>query len=1235
MIRLRSLGLDRYGVFEQHTLPLGTGLTVVVGANEAGKSTALRALADLLWGVSTRHWLASVTPRGTLRVSAELEDLDADNETTGSETAGDKTGDGIPRVLVRTGRGLHRGDDPLQLVANPWGNDGEADRRTWLMAFGLTHTALRDGGHLVCGGDGDLAELVFTARQGHGVQRLLGEIEQRADSLFKDHRGNKSVAVRVAVEQYQRRTAALDEALVRASRVTQAESLVHELTERNGEAAEQEKQVRRQVNLLDEHRRCLDTAHDLHHLRRGIAAVRESGAVLDGNDLAVHTKAREDSEHAHGERSRLAEQIRLCSAELDDLTVDEAVLADGEQIDTLHARAEARAGDRDRAAAARKAVEEEDGAARSELEALLGRSDPRETGALLQALTVPADLAAQLDDAAARHVDLVAAGARARERAEHERDALAALALDVDLPDRDALAPLAAAVQALTAGSSPLAGVHAARAEEIQARDRYRQALLLAGALDPTAVPPSPPGEDHLREAIDRLEVARAAESDARRRLQDANDTVATARDAAHNLERTETIDPPALARARTERDATWSVIARNWTDATALPDEERRNLATEYGRQVHDVDDLADRLTEQAGHDARLAEAQQHLARRQDEAERRAADHRQTGRILEGEQAAWSARWASLGVAVPSTSHADAVRQSLRDATAAHLHATTAQEMAAALQPQIADWTGTLTGLLTGLGRPVPERAHEDGGSTAPEAPDPVAGLEHLLAAANSLIRDVDQAREIQERRRGAQTTLARTLKDVDRHEQELTDWTARWHDLTAAAGLPDVLDPAGWGVRRLHLQAAQAAHRNAQRSRGQAAEADRAWEEFAASVSALGVRHGLAGVPEQILPTLRQRLDRSRADRRTHQERVRAIETARKSMGQQDLRLETAVAQLDGLRRRLSLADDDELDHAAARGRLLAERAVEEKALVATLSAAADPGRDLGDLVATLADVDSADLQVRIEEATQHEERVREAREQTAQELGAAQERLTELQRSGDAADLNSRAQEQLAEVADLVEQYAGLHLQRLILRQALETHAARHTSPLLDTAGQLLEQLTDHRWVALRAEDDGAGNRSLRVIRHDAESFPPADLSEGTADQVFLALRLAGILHQQAERRRNGRQPLPVVLDDVLMAFDDDRARNALTVLADIAAGATAPMQVLLFTHHQHLATLAADLERDDVHLHQLHVAALPGERPDPDQVRASAAKSGATLRAVARGATARHRARSSPR
>jgi uncharacterized protein YhaN len=48
-----------------------------------------------------------------------------------------------------------------------------------------------------------------------------------------------------------------------------------------------------------------------------------------------------------------------------------------------------------------------------------------------------------------------------------------------------------------------------------------------------------------------------------------------------------------------------------------------------------------------------------------------------------------------------------------------------------------------------------------------------------------------------------------------------------------------------------------------------------------------------------------------------------------------------------------------------------------------------------------------------------------------------------------------------------------------------------------------------------------------------------------------------------------------PLPLVLDDILIHFDDDRAQAALSVLGELAER----IQILFFTHHARDLTLAA--------------------------------------------------------
>jgi recombinational DNA repair ATPase RecF len=82
----------------------------------------------------------------------------------------------------------------------------------------------------------------------------------------------------------------------------------------------------------------------------------------------------------------------------------------------------------------------------------------------------------------------------------------------------------------------------------------------------------------------------------------------------------------------------------------------------------------------------------------------------------------------------------------------------------------------------------------------------------------------------------------------------------------------------------------------------------------------------------------------------------------------------------------------------------------------------------------------------------------------------------------------------------------------------------------------------------------------------------------MSEGTADQLFLALRLAAAEQSVANGSR-----LPFLADDLFINFDDARARAGFEVLAELAAS----MQILFFTHHAHLADLAKEVVGANVH------------------------------------------------
>lgn len=152
--------------------------------------------------------------------------------------------------------------------------------------------------------------------------------------------------------------------------------------------------------------------------------------------------------------------------------------------------------------------------------------------------------------------------------------------------------------------------------------------------------------------------------------------------------------------------------------------------------------------------------------------------------------------------------------------------------------------------------------------------------------------------------------------------------------------------------------------------------------------------------------------------------------------------------------------------------------------------------------------------------------------------------------------------------ARIAKEARSYARVRLASAVLGRVVQIYRDQHQGPPLVRAAEVFARITLGSFAGLTVdyEDD---RQVLLGVRPDATRVPVAGMSQGTRDQLFLSLRLAAI-----EQHIEGRGPFPVIVDDLLVQFDDDCAVATLEVLSELS-GKT---QVLFFTHHKHLVDLA---------------------------------------------------------
>lgn len=233
------------------------------------------------------------------------------------------------------------------------------------------------------------------------------------------------------------------------------------------------------------------------------------------------------------------------------------------------------------------------------------------------------------------------------------------------------------------------------------------------------------------------------------------------------------------------------------------------------------------------------------------------------------------------------------------------------------------------------------------------------------------------------------------------------------------------------------------------------------------------------------------------------------------------------------------------------------------------------------------------SADLiPGRIQELRRESEAKSDARDRALQDAAQADAELAKLSAASEAADARAEFEAQGADFLEAAGQYLRIAFAAHILRVSVERHSGQSAAPLLARSSSIFADLTRGSYQGLHPEV--VNDKPVLVgVRPDRSTVFPDGMSDGTRDQLYLALRVASL-----EQFFDHHPPVPVILDDLLVHFDDDRAASALAVLANLAR----KTQVLLLTHHRHLVDLARNtLPSGSFALYPLAAAAHAGRPP----------------------------------
>lgn len=212
---------------------------------------------------------------------------------------------------------------------------------------------------------------------------------------------------------------------------------------------------------------------------------------------------------------------------------------------------------------------------------------------------------------------------------------------------------------------------------------------------------------------------------------------------------------------------------------------------------------------------------------------------------------------------------------------------------------------------------------------------------------------------------------------------------------------------------------------------------------------------------------------------------------------------------------------------------------------------------------------DLEAFDLeqnQKQIESRSAELEQIEHDRHSAFEELGGVKQAIKTLEADCQASQVRFEHSQTRHALARTIEEWLGIELARQAVDRVRSKFERNCQPATLALASKYFAQLTRGKygnvWTPL-------GQRELRIDDDHGQSLSIEQLSGGTREQLFLAVRMATIY----ELNQKGID-LPMVLDDVLVNFDQVRTEAAVDSLCEFAEE---NRQILFFTCHLHLAHL----------------------------------------------------------
>lgn len=1138
-MRITRLDLLRYGKFTDISVSLPSSAKdfhLIVGPNEAGKSTLRNAIQDLLFGIETRSRYNFLHPHSEMRLSALIEHgvntLDFIRTKARTKTLQTSTGSFLP-------------DNALTPFL------GQIDRVFFDQMFGLDHERLVTGGQEILSASNDIGQILFQAAAGIGnLGDIRDRLEDEADKLWAKRKSNDREYY-IASAELEQAEVALKQATVRTKDWQEARALVDRIGEEFKLARERFQALEQERIQLERVRRVAPMVSTLAELERQRAELGEV-VLLPENAADLLASAEHEITIATQSLNLFEKQAAELQEKIGALQPDKSLLARALDIEAL---SEMRQQLRNHESDIGKREEEIRGLWQT-VEEAVRQLGWREEGEEAVANRLPGSLVrTAIDNLLRRHEALAQSLSTAEETLRSREDEIKTINAEIAaLPSTEIPVTL---IDALTMARS--LGDVATQEKRIE-----MQVVRLKRDLEVKSLELGKwnPGTDNLRKLLlptqDETNALIKRRSELELTASTINGRVAEVNAEIQSLQLEisqykATHHPVTLTdvqQVRTSRDSTWQSIK---TGAITLKD-----ASTGYEREVGDSDALSDKRHDNAQEETELQSQLDQLQRLQLQMADFESRLQENAQALTSLDQKWEVRIKAIGLAgMPLLQVNDwrSARDRVLSGADALVEAESSQDD---FVESVAHASAALTEAMLAI---------------KPEAKN--LNLSALILLADEVVK---AATRNQERRNILATQKIRAeaaipdLKNrVVQTQTAIDTWRANLQKNLALAHLPpdadigtlegaltlfERMDQHLQKIRDIRVNRINMMHRDL-----------KDFSDAAKSLAADIAPEIAQDSPAQITLTIASRLkDESFASQELARLKIE-LETATSQGNAASSRIAEARTSLEPLLRMSGAMSNGELPTAIERSDRLRMLSSEIAQTIKRLLQAGD-GFDREALESEFDTIEASTISIRLSEIKLKIDEVVGQQNRLSGELNSAEAALGKIAGQEEAARAESQRQEALARMSNAVERYIKVYTAAKLLRWSIERFRESKQGPMLTRASEIFRGVTCGAFNRLVVDYESEPLK-LSGQRATEEFVDIEGMSEGTRDQLYLALRLAALeLHLEQV------VPLPFIADDLFINYDDGRAKAGLEALAKLSE----ITQVIFLSHHEHLVHVA---------------------------------------------------------